>query len=92
LAVIIIDYTCLSFLSWIGDCCCKDELEVPVEWAAIENQSFSDRIQKTNIHGSYKLVNHPKYGHAMKAYNELIFRRKGMEEETKNPLNPEFFD
>ena len=26
----------------------------------------------------------------MKAYNELIFRKKDMEE-TKDPLNPEFF-
>ena len=62
-----------------------------MEWAAIENHSFSDRIQKTNILGSYKLENHPKYGHAMKAYNELRFRKKGMEE-SRDPMNPEFFD
>lgn len=42
---------------------------MPVEWAPIENQSFSDRIQKTNVLGSYKMVNHPVYGHAIKAYN-----------------------
>lgn len=52
---------------------------MPVEWAAIENNNFADRIQKTNILGSYKLVNHPIYGHAMKAYNELRYRSKAME-------------
>lgn len=76
LIVIVIDFTLISFFKWLGNCCCKDELEIPVEWAAIENQSFSDRIHKTNILGSYKLVNHPTYGHALKAYNELIHRKK----------------
>ena len=89
--VVVVDFTLISFFRWLGGCCCRDELEVPVEWAAIENQSFSDRIQRTNVLGSYKLVNHPLYGHALKAYKELIFRKKGMEE-TKEPLNPEFFD
>ena len=65
-------------------------MEVPIEWAAIENQSFSDRINKTNVLGSYKLVNHPTYGHPMKAYNELIFRKKNIEE-TKDHMNPELF-
>ena len=88
--LIVIDYTLVSFIGWLRNCC-KDELECPVEWAAIENHSFNDRIQKTNILGSYKLTNHPKYGHAMKAYNELRFRKKDMEE-TKDPMNPEFFD
>ncbi len=49
---------------------------MPVQWAAIENQQYSDRIQKVNILGSYKLANNPTYGHAIKAYKELIFRSK----------------
>lgn len=79
LLAIIIDFTIINFFSGLTDCCCKDELEVPVEWAAIENHNFSDRLHKTNILGSFKLVHHPTYGHAMKAYNELIYRKKDME-------------
>ena len=30
LIVIIIDFTLISFFKWIGNCCCKDELEVPI--------------------------------------------------------------
>jgi hypothetical protein len=57
----------------------------------VENQNYGDRIQKSNIHGSYKLINHPTYGHALKAYNELIFRKKDVED-SRDPLNPEFFN
>ena len=30
LIVIIIDFTLINFFKWIGSCCCKDELEVPI--------------------------------------------------------------
>lgn len=64
---------------------------MPVQWAAIENQQYSDRIQKVNILGSYKLANNPTYGHAIKAYKELVYRSKKQGfDETKDNLNPEF--
>jgi hypothetical protein len=85
-ALIVLDYTLVSFVGWLQGCC-KDEMEVPVEWAPIENHSFSDRIQKTNILGSYKMANHPVYGHVIKAYNELV-HRKGDLEDTKEALDP----
>jgi len=65
---------------------------MPVQFAAIENQKFSDRLKKANILGSYKLINSPTYGHALKAYNELIFRQKQGMEDTKDEFNPERFD
>lgn len=89
LGVILFEFTVINFFGWLSECC-KDELSVPVEWAAIENTSFADRIQKSNILGSYKIVNHPVYGLAMKAYNELIHRNKKALEETKDALNEEF--
>jgi hypothetical protein len=30
LVVIVVDFTVVTFLGWLGECCCKDELEVPV--------------------------------------------------------------
>lgn len=90
LAVLALNYTLINFLGWVSECC-KDELEVPVQWAAIENHSFNDRLMETNILGSYKIVNHPTYGHALKAFNELQFRMKKRDmEETGDALNPEF--
>jgi hypothetical protein len=77
--MIVLDYTLFNFFGWLSECC-KDELEMPVQFAAIENQQFSDRLQKSNILGSYKLINNPNFGHALKAYNELVFRQKGNEE------------
>ena len=90
IVLIIFDYSIVVFFRWLGQCC-KDELEVPVEWAAIENHSFADRLQKSNILGSYKLTNHPKFGHALKAYNQLRYRKKGGDE-TMDQMNPEFFN
>lgn len=64
---------------------------MPIQWASIENQQFSDRIQKVNILGSYKLANNPTYGHAIKAFKELAYRSKKQGfDETKDNLNPEF--
>jgi hypothetical protein len=89
--IILLDFTIFNFIGFLVDCC-KDELEMPVQWAAVENAQFSERLNKANILGSYKLVNNPKYGHALKAYNELIFReKKNREEESVDGMNPEHF-
>jgi hypothetical protein len=65
--IYVLDLTIFNFIGVILDCC-KDELEMPVQWAAIENAQFADRLNKANILGSYKLANSPQYGHAIKAY------------------------
>jgi hypothetical protein len=75
LLIIILDLTIFNFIGCLRECC-KDELDIPVQWAAVENAQFSERLKKANILGSYKLINNPKYGHALKAYNELISRKK----------------
>lgn len=36
--------------------------------------NYADRLKKSNIVGSYKLINHPVYRHAYKAYLELMKR------------------
>lgn len=64
---IIIDWILIGFISGLKDCC-KDELELPVSLASVENTSFAERIRKANILGSYKVSNHPIYGHAIKAF------------------------
>jgi len=53
----------------VGCCCDKDDLIMPMAYAPVENKQFSDRISKANILGSYKVVNSPQYGHALKAFN-----------------------
>lgn len=73
--ILLLDLTIFNFLGSIADLC-KDELEMPVQWASVENAQYSERLTRANILGSYKLINNPKYGHALKAYNELIFRSK----------------
>lgn len=89
--IILLDLTIFNFIGFLIDCC-KDELEMPVQWAAVENAQFSERLNKANILGSYKLTNNPKYGHALKAYNELIFRAQRNKDEPSNDgLNPEHF-
>lgn len=65
---IIFDYTMISFCSCFGEFCFKDDLELPVQFAAVENANYADRLKKVNIIGSYKLINHPVFGHAIKAY------------------------
>ena len=72
---IVVDWLLIGFLSGCRECC-KDSLELPVSLAAVENSSFGERIRKTNILGSYKVGNHPEYGHAIKAYKELMKVRK----------------
>ena len=71
---IIFDFTVVSFCGALQECC-KDELELPVTYAAIENSNYADRLRKSNILGSYKLVNNPTYKHAYKAYKELLKRK-----------------
>ena len=62
----------------MAECCAKDsdEIVLPNDLASKENKSFRESLKKVNIQGSYKLVNHPTYGHAIKAYNELIKRKQ----------------
>ena len=74
---IVFDWVILGFCGCLKDCS-KDDLELPVSLAAVENTSYGDRIGKTNILGSYKIENNPKYGHPIKAYKELI-RRQNLE-------------
>lgn len=38
--IILLDLTIFNFFGWISECC-KDELEMPVQWAAIENAQYS---------------------------------------------------
>ena len=73
---IVVDFTLIALFNLFRECCCKDELELPVQYAAIENVQFGDRLRKTNILGSYKISNHPIYGHAIQAYRELMQRKK----------------
>lgn len=72
---IIFDWIILGFCSCLRDCS-KDELELPVSLAAVENTPYAERIRKTNILGSYKVTNNPHYGHAIKAYKELMRYKK----------------
>jgi len=65
---ILFEYTLLSLFRCLADCCLRDELEVPVQFASIENKRFSERIKNANVLGSYKIVNNPTYGHAIKAF------------------------
>lgn len=39
--------------------------------ATIENVNYADRLRKSNILGSYKLINNPVFKHAYKAYKDL---------------------
>lgn len=75
---IIFDYTIINFFSFIAECCASDsdEIVLPNDLASKENKSFKEALKKANIQGSYKLVNHPTYGHAIKAYNELRKRKQ----------------
>lgn len=75
LAWIVIDWILIGIISGCRDCC-KDDLELPVSLAAVENTNFVERIRKTNILGSYKVANNPTYGHAVKAYKELLRLKK----------------
>lgn len=66
---------------------------MPVQWAAIENAQFADRLNKANILGSYKLANSPQYGHAIKAYKQLLFRAKSnLDEDSDEIMKPQRFD
>jgi hypothetical protein len=38
--LILLDLTIFNFIGFLIDCC-KDELEMPVQWAAVENAQFS---------------------------------------------------
>jgi hypothetical protein len=65
---ILFDYTILTFFNFIKDCCLKNDLEIPLENASQQAAKYEDRLQRTNILGSYKLVNNPVYGHAIMAF------------------------
>ena len=40
--VLLIDITIVKFISFLIDCCGKDDLEMPPIYAAIENKQYSD--------------------------------------------------
>ena len=42
----------------------------------MENSNFGERIRKVNLLGSYKVGNHPAYGHAINAFKELMKMQK----------------
>lgn len=67
---IIFDFTVITFFGALSEMC-KDELELPVTMAAVENVNYADRLRKSNILGSYKLSNNPTFKHAYKAYKDL---------------------
>ena len=67
--LILLEMTIFKFIGCLTDCCSKSDLEMPACFAAIENKQFSERMQKANILGSYKVANSPQYGHALKAFN-----------------------
>lgn len=67
---IIFDFTVVNCCGALKECC-KDELELPVTLATIENVNYADRLRKSNILGSYKLINNPVFKHAYKAYKDL---------------------
>ncbi|CAM5999760.1 unnamed protein product [Sphagnum balticum] len=67
LLFIVLDYTVFSLVGCLSECC-RNELDMPTQFKDIGNAWYSNRLRKTNILGSYKLVNNPKYGHAIKAY------------------------
>jgi hypothetical protein len=48
---------------------------MPTSFSSKENKSFQNCLKTTNILGSYKLINNPTYGHAIKAYQELKKRK-----------------
>ena len=79
---IVIDWILIGLISGCRDCC-KDDLELPVSLASVENTHYAERIRKTNILGSYKVDNHPVYGHAIKAYQQLIRAKKLENQEEK---------
>ena len=80
---ILIDWIFIGCISSLKECS-KDDLELPVTLASVENTSFVERIRKANILGSYKVGNHPVYGHAIKAFKELIKCKKLEKKEALN--------
>ena len=73
LAWIIFDYTIVNCFGALRQAC-KDELELPVVFSAIENVDYASRLRKSNILGSYKLINNPIYRHPYNVYSELMKR------------------
>jgi len=71
--------------------CCRRELEMPIAFKDIQTVQYSARVSKANILGSYKLINNPVYGHAVKAYKEVILKQKKSRmaglEDTRVPIN-----
>lgn len=67
---IIFDWTIFAFCGAVMDAC-KDELQLPVTLASLENENYGERIKNSNILGSYKIAKNPVFGHAYKAYKEL---------------------
>ena len=65
---IVFDWIIIGFIGMCRDCS-KDDLELPVTMAAVENTNYGERIRGVNFLTSYKCANNPKYGHAIKAYN-----------------------
>ena len=70
---IIFDFTVVTCCNCLQETC-KDELELPVTMAAMENMNYADRLKKTNILGSYKIINNPAFKHPYKAYRDLVKR------------------
>lgn len=93
-AVIVIDYTIVNLFGCLANCC-KDELELPPSFKDLADKEYPDRVRKSNIVKSYKLINNPTYGLAMTNYNNLKFRLKmnnsQVNENQEKTLNPEEF-
>lgn len=72
-AWIIFDFTIVTLFRALRESC-KDELELPVVFSAIENADYASRLRKSNILGSYKLSNNPVFKHPYNAFMELMKR------------------